>query len=92
MPIDDAIDNIMCFISKNTYHEFISFGFSELLKLVLRNNYFYHKFTHNNRIFYSFYSKVLGVSMGAAAGPNTANLYLQFYEIKYESMLNQCLY
>lgn len=88
IPIDKALEITIETISKYNYEEFDSFGFYSLLKLVLKNNYFYFKC--NNK--YYFYLQIFGLSMGSPCSPNVANIYLSYFELRYKHMLNVSLY
>jgi hypothetical protein len=88
IPLDEAIEIITSFISKNSYFHFDTYGFNTLLKLVLKNNYFFFK--TNTKILY--FLQIKGVAMGTSCGPSVANLYLAYYEIKNLHLMNLSLY
>ena len=59
-------------------------GFHNILKLVLKNNYF----SYNNK----YFEQKLGIAMGSICGPTIANLYVSIYEIKWTTIYRPLAY
>ena len=89
IPINEALTIISDMFSNTNSTDIDGYGFHCLLKLVLFNNYFYYR-SSKNMIF--FYLQILGIAMGIICGPNIANLYLAYFEIRYLSLINTVLY
>ena len=91
IPLDE-IEIISDHISKIPNNEFSGYGFKKILELVLKNNFFYYKFTKSQKSYLAFFLQISGVSMGTACGPSVANSYLQFFEIRHKINLKKTLY
>ncbi len=75
-------------ISDYSFNDISNYAISKILKLVLLNNYF--SFKHNTKK--TFFLQIKGIAMGTACGPSVANLYLAYFELKYEKLLTNSLY
>jgi hypothetical protein len=76
IPIDECIEIITIIMSKYSYFHISPVGFNILLKLLLKNSYFFFK----NKDLILYFHQIKGIFMGPAAGPSIANLYLSYYE------------
>ncbi len=90
IPLEKSILIIMEMTAKYLVNTDIKpYAFQKLLKLVLLNNYFIFK--KNNKSF-SFFLQIKGTAMGTSCGPAVANLFLSYFELKYQVFLNNSLY
>ena len=76
IPLDECIEIITLIISEHSCFHISIVGFNSLLKLLLKNSYFFYKC--NDKILY--FLQIKGIFMGTAVGPSLANLYLSYYE------------
>ena len=76
IPLDDCIEIITTIISKYEFYHISTVGFNILLKLLLKNSFFYFK----QKEIILYFLQIKGIFMGTAAGPSLANLYLSYYE------------
>lgn len=70
IPIDDCIHIISIIVSNYSFYEVNTVAFNVLLKLLLKNSYFFYKNVDCKK----FYLQIKGIFMGTAAGPSIANL------------------
>ena len=90
IPLDPCIIILSDLMTKYPNDHFTPSGFNILLKLVLKNNYFYFRSRTTSNIY--FYLQLIGVAMGTACGPSVANCYMAHFELKYYHILRTCLY